>query len=226
MNITESFKGFALLGAEWVMWVLVALSLISIAIMIERAIYFFGQRPDVTALIDDVRKLLRTSDFQGVRKRLEGVKGVAPAVALDAMSEAERGSEAVSEAAASAMVRERLRLERNLAYLGTVGNNAPFVGLFGTVIGIIQAFNELSLNTSGGAAAVMAGISEALVATAVGLLVAIPAVIAFNYFKNRQKTVMENVDQLENTLLAFMGTREQSGVRAISDGNPRASQVA
>lgn len=202
MNITETFKGFSLLGAEWVMWVLVALSLISIAIMIERAIYFFGQRPNVATLIDDVRKLLRTSDFAGVRKRLESVKGVAPTVALDAMTEAERGSDAVSEAAASAMVRERLRLERNLAYLGTVGNNAPFVGLFGTVIGIIQAFNELSLNTAGGASAVMAGISEALVATAVGLLVAIPAVAAFNTFQRRIKALLGDADALVHTLLS------------------------
>jgi biopolymer transport protein ExbB len=202
MNITESFKGFALLGAEWVMWVLVVLSLVSIAIMIERVIYFFGQRPNVALLIDDVRKLLRSSDFAGVRKRLEGVKGVAPAVALNAMAEVENGPEAVDEAAASAMIRERLRLERNLAYLGTVGNNAPFVGLFGTVIGIIQAFNELSLNTSGGASAVMSGISEALVATAVGLLVAIPAVAAFNTFQRRIKALLGDADALVHTLLS------------------------
>ena len=202
MNITESFKGFALLGAEWVMWVLVALSLISIAIMIERVIYFFGQRPNVSLLIDEVRKLLRANDYDGVKQRLGQVKGVAPAVALDALSEVDRGSEAVSEAAASAMIRERLRLERNLAYLSTVGNNAPFVGLFGTVIGIIQAFNELSLNTAGGASAVMAGISEALVATAVGLLVAIPAVAAFNTFQRRIKALLGDADALVHTVLS------------------------
>jgi len=208
MNITESFKGFALLGAGWVMWVLVVLSLISIAIMIERVIYFFGQRPNVSLLIDDVRKLLRADDYEGVKRRLQSVKGVAPAVALNALAEVDRGVGAVGEAAASAMIRERLRLERNLAYLGTVGNNAPFVGLFGTVIGIIQAFNELSLNTSGGASAVMSGISEALVATAMGLLVAIPAVAAFNTFQRRIKALLGDADALVHTLLSGLSNEE------------------
>jgi biopolymer transport protein ExbB len=210
MSITESFKGFALLGAEWVMWVLIVLSLISIAIMIERAIFFFGQRPNVTAIIDDLRKLLHDGDIAGARKRLEGAKGVAPAVGRVALTEAERGTEAVGEAAASAMIRERLLLERNLAYLGTVGNNAPFVGLFGTVIGIIQAFNDLSLNSTGGAATVMAGISEALVATAVGLLVAIPAVAAFNVFQRRIKTLMGDSDALVHAVLAGLSVDQLS----------------
>lgn len=213
MSVTESFKGFALLGAEWVMWVLIVLSLISIAIMIERAIFFFGQRPNVTAIIDDLRKLLHDGDIAGARKRLEGVKGVAPSVGRVALVEAERGTEAVAEAAASAMIRERLLLDRNLAYLGTVGNNAPFVGLFGTVIGIIQAFNELSLNSTGGAATVMGGISEALVATAVGLLVAIPAVAAFNVFQRRIKALMGDSDALVHAVLAGLSVDRGPGRR-------------
>jgi biopolymer transport protein ExbB len=208
MNIVERFLGLALLGAEWVMWILVALSVVSIAMMVERAIFFFGQRPDVGTLIEALRTRLAQADFEGARKHLEGMKGVAPAVGRAALAEAERGATAVDEAAASAMVRQRLGLERNLAFLGTVGNNAPFVGLFGTVIGIIQAFHELSFNTQGGAAAVMSGISEALVATAMGLLVAIPAVVAFNIFKRRISTLLGDADALVHAVLSGLH-REQ-----------------
>ncbi|MDJ0764634.1 MAG: MotA/TolQ/ExbB proton channel family protein [Myxococcota bacterium] len=202
MSIIDSFLRFSLLGAEWVMWVLIILSLISIAVMIERVICFFGQRPAIGPVIEDLTASLRKADIEGARKRVANAKGVAATVARAALSEAERGPAAADEAAAGALVRERLRLERNLVFLGTVGNNAPFVGLFGTVIGIILAFHELSLNTQGGAGAVMAGISEALVATAIGLLVAIPAVAAFNAFQRRIKAITGDATAMVHAILA------------------------
>jgi biopolymer transport protein ExbB len=204
MSITETFKGFALMGAEWVMWVLVALSVVSISIMIERAIYFVGQRPDVAALIADLRKALAGGDRAAAAKRLEGVKGVSAAVARAMIADAGLGAASAAEAGAGAAAGEKLRLEKNLAFLGTVGNNAPFIGLFGTVIGVIQAFHDLSLNTKGGAATVMSGISEALVATAMGLLVAIPAVVAFNIFQRRIRALLGDAESLQHALLAAL----------------------
>ena len=103
---------------------------------------------------------------------------------------------------ASAKSRLRIDLERNLGVLGTLGNNAPFIGLFGTVLGIIKAFADLSRNQAGGAGAVMSGISEALVATAVGLMVAIPAVIAFNYFQGRVRKALARVDAMAHLVLS------------------------
>jgi biopolymer transport protein ExbB len=204
MNIIDSFLGFTLLGAEWVMWVLVVLSLVSITIMVERTIYFWGQRPDVSAIIMQVRKSIASKDLPGAQKQLDAAKGVAATVAGAAFEEAAHGPAAFEEAASGVLILERLRLERNLAFLGTVGNNAPFIGLFGTVIGVIQAFDALSLNTQGGASTVMAGISEALVATAIGLLVAIPAVIAFNIFQRRIKTLIGDTNALIHAILATL----------------------
>ena len=77
----------------------------------------------------------------------------------------------------SLIIQEKHKMDKGLVILGTLGNNAPFIGLFGTVIGIIKAFHDLAQNPEGGPSVVMAGVSEALVATAVGILVAIPAVI-------------------------------------------------
>ena len=82
------------------------------------------------------------------------------------------------------------------------GNNAPFIGLFGTVLGIIKAFSDLSRNQTGGAEVVMAGISEALVATAVGLLVAIPAVVAFNTLQGKIRRAMGRVDAMAHLILS------------------------
>ncbi len=202
MNIIESFKGFSLLGAEWVMWVLIFLSIISITIMIERFVFFIGQRIDIQSFGRELADLLRKQDFSGAANLAKKRKGIAAAVARSAVAEAEHGPEALDEAAQGAIITERMRLEKKLAFLGTVGNNAPFIGLFGTVIGIIQAFHDLSLDTQGGAQTVMGGISEALVATAIGLLVAIPAVAAFNVFQRRIKTIMGDADALTHMLLA------------------------
>jgi biopolymer transport protein ExbB len=114
---------------------------------------------------------------------------------------------------------ERMRLERNLAFLGTLGNNAPFIGLFGTVLGIIRSFHDLAGNQAGGVGIVMAGISEALVATAVGLLVAIPAVIGFNFFNRRVRQVLANVDALAHVVLAQLkGEGDPLATATAGDG--------
>ena len=104
------------------------------------------------------------------------------------------GDKELTAAVEGAKARERLRLERNLAFLATLGSNGPFIGLFGTVLGIIKAFHDLASSQAGGASTVMSGISEALVTTAVGLLVAIPAVVALNYFSRCVKVRLAEVD--------------------------------
>jgi biopolymer transport protein ExbB len=108
---------------------------------------------------------------------------------------------------ASVRARERLNLEKHLGILGTLGNNAPFIGLFGTVLGIIKAFHDLGQMGSKGAAVqqtVMAGISQALVATAVGLAVAIPAVIGYNVLTRRVKTVSGRAQALGHALVGHL----------------------
>jgi biopolymer transport protein ExbB len=87
-------------------------------------------------------------------------------------------------------------------YLATVGSNAPFVGLFGTVLGIMRAFHDLSLKSADAMEAVMAGIAEALVATAVGLFVAIPAVVLYNLFSRWVRGRMSRSDSLADLVVA------------------------
>jgi biopolymer transport protein ExbB len=118
-----------------------------------------------------------------------------------------RGIEAVSEAMLCAKARERMGMEAYLYILGTLGNNAPFVGLFGTVIGIIRASVDLARAQAArqaGGAAVMSGVFEALVATAVGLLVALPAVFAFNFFQRRVRLRLLQTDAMAHLVLSFL----------------------
>jgi biopolymer transport protein ExbB len=203
MRITERLLAFTLLGSEWVLWLLIALSVISVTVMVERAISMAAPRPDIEALARRLLALLGEGDYQGARDALGPPRSPEVRVALMGIAELPRGRNAALEAMASARSQERLRLERYLGILGTLGNNAPFIGLFGTVLGIIKAFADLARNQGGGGAAVvMRGISEALVATAVGLIVAIPAVIAFNVFQGKVRRTLGRVDAVAHLILS------------------------
>lgn len=207
-NITERFLDFALLGAEWVMWLLVVLSVVSVYVMIERIIFFGSVSRGDTELRRRLVTALGDGAFDKVIEMTKGTPGVGARIVGEMAAQARRGRAAVEAAMTGGRAEEKIRLERNLSFLGTLGANAPFIGLFGTVLGIIQAFNELSRSgiSPGGqqSASVMAGISEALVATAVGLLVAIPAVVAYNIFQRRVKRTLAQADGLTSAALALI----------------------
>jgi biopolymer transport protein ExbB len=203
MRLSERLLSFTLLGSEWVLWLLVALSVLSVAIMVERLLATGGRLADFDGFAVRLGPLLARGDVAGAREAVGGARSPEARVALAGLAEFERGRTAAAEAMSSAKSRERLGLERNLGILGTLGANAPFIGLFGTVLGIIKAFADLGRNrASGGAEVVMAGISEALVATAVGLMVAIPAVISFNFLQGRVRRAMGRIDAVAHLILS------------------------
>jgi biopolymer transport protein ExbB len=200
-------------GATWVLWLLFSLSVLSIAVMLDRARVFVGQRDDVAELVQSLHCLLGQGDLAGARKRLVESRSAAAHVALAGLAQWERGAAAAQQAMAAATGLQRARLERRLLFLGTVGNNAPFIGLLGTVIGVVGAFEALG-STSLAASApamqlaperVMSTIAEALVATAVGLVVAIPAVAVFNYFQGLLAATLSDAETLGHVVLSHIG---------------------
>ena len=207
MSLTDLFLRVTFLGAEWVMWLLVFLSIVSVSIMVERAIYFSSRRVNVDTLSAQLTTMLRAGNVEHALRLVEGSKAIECVVLAAGLAEVHRGVHAVSETMQSAKARERLRLEAYLPILGTLGNNAPFVGLLGTVLGIIKASHDLTTAQAANqaaASAVMGGVFEALVATAVGLFVAIPAVVAFNFFQRRVRAAISRVDSLAHLLLSVM----------------------
>ena len=200
-------------GSGWVMWVLIGLSVLSVAIILERAWFFLSLRDDIGRLAKDLQNSLRTG-IAAAKKRMSVSPSAEAAVVMAGLEMADCGPAAVEEAMDGAAAIQRIKLEKRLAFLGTLGNNAPFIGLFGTVIGVMIAFGKLSPDQTSGQAAgvskdVMTGISEALVATAVGIFVAIPAVAFNNLFQRLTKATLANTDALRKTLLAFLKTDER-----------------
>lgn len=188
-------------GSRWVLLLLIGLSLVAVAVILERVLFFVVERtPQKT--VDDALGLMRKGDFKAAVAVLSGRRSMPVAVARVCLANADAGPASIEEHAASVVETERLRYERGLAFLGTLGNNAPFIGLFGTVLGIIRAFHDLSVDTGTGSAAVMAGIAEALVATGVGLLVALPAVAAYNGFVRLVETSTTSSNAVTHAILA------------------------
>jgi biopolymer transport protein ExbB len=192
-------------GSSWVLYLLLGLSLAAVAVMIERLWFFMQERPPRAALAAALLAL-RRSGANDALARLSGARSMQAAVARACLRHAGDGPAAVEERKAGAIEQERARYEQRLAFLGTLGNNAPFVGLFGTVLGIIRAFHDLAGNSMQGTQAVMAGIAEALVATGIGLIVALPAVATYNAFTRYVERSTSAAEVLAHEILAVIKT--------------------
>jgi len=227
----ERLLDIAGVGGTVVLVLLLALSVISIGLILERLVYFRRRRFDAVAIAGEVVAGLAAGDHGAVLVRLRALRAVEADVVREALGWYDAGPEAFTEILKKGLADRRKQFESGLVFLGTLGNNAPFIGLFGTVLGIIVAFRELSsaaANVAGGAGNmnnVMSGIAEALVSTAVGILVAVPAVIFFNIFQRRTVAIEDNVGALGNAVCAQMSreAKRESGQLDATGSAPTAT---
>jgi biopolymer transport protein ExbB len=205
----QALKAFALVGGDWILYLLLFLSLWCLAVIVDRFRAFRVLAGSNEGSLGEVEALLIAGRLPEAARRLGEARSVEASVLRECLSAKGLDREGLQEVFESAKIKQRLLLERHLLVLGTLGNNAPFIGLFGTVLGIIKAFNDLALQGTAGSTVVMRGISEALVATALGLLIAIPAVVAYNHFQGRIKRSLSNADRLGRLLLARVPSRKR-----------------
>jgi biopolymer transport protein ExbB len=202
MNLFDRLSALTEHGSLWVLWLLVCLSVLALTVAIERAILFVSSRDDVLALRRELRQMLSDGNIALARRRLEHSPSFEARVAVAGL-DAENAASAEQRMRGENQV-ARLTMERHLGFLGTLGNNAPFIGLLGTVIGIVRAFRELGHTKGQVSAALMAEVGEALVATAVGLLVALPAIALFNLFQRTIRARLSRADALSGEVLAHL----------------------
>ncbi len=224
--LTEFFLRATNVGAEWVLWGLVLLSIISVGMIVERVLYFRRNKVDAEQLGSQLELRLQNGDVRGANELVQGATSIECKVVAAGLSEITRGAQVCGEAMLSVKARERRYLDQSLAVLGSIGSNAPFVGLLGTVLGIIKAAHDLVGATPGAASdpnAVMAGVFEALVATAVGLFVAVPAVLSFNYFQRQVKVTLLQTDALAHLVLSrcaiVVAARQRAANSVASSGS-------
>jgi biopolymer transport protein ExbB len=209
MDLSRAFVEFAQLGANWVLWLLIVLSIISVGVMIDRALWLRNRDTDTERFTRELRGAFERNEIDRLEAKYAADQAVPIQVGLRGLSVRAQGPDAVAEAMHSERARWRRAADRNLIVLGTLGNNVPFVGLFGTVLGVINAFQHLAVKSADAEKETLSTIAEALSATAIGLLVAIPAVIAFNFFSRRVRVIMGGADEVAH------------GVLSLVHGNPR-----
>ncbi len=205
--LSQKLIELSMVGAEWVLWLLVALSMAAAAVTFDRMLLFVKTRERIIELEPPLSRALASGDLQSARKATEGdsfVRNVIRA-GLEQIVRLGKDAAAVEQAMLGATARERARYENRLTTLGTIGNAAPFLGLFGTVLGIVQAFYQMGKFGAAEAAnnkIIMTAIGEALVTTGLGLMVAIPSVAAFNWAKSSIASRLKHTESLMRALLS------------------------
>lgn len=209
--MTDNFFAIAQVVHTATLWTLILLSILSLAFILERLFTLTKVKNESARISEQLKEILQSNNLAELevlgkdRKSLEG-RGLSYGL----RHIHEKGVSGLEEIFSAYALNERPNLERYLGFLATVGSNAPFIGLLGTVFGIMDAFRSMA-QSQGDAQAVMVGISKALVATAVGLMVAIPAVIAYNYFQKQVKGVLQSLESVKELCLAYA----KSGVKKV-----------
>lgn len=201
--LIEKIFSIAQTGANWILWLLLILSVISLGIIFERFVTLKKIRKDSQKMQSRIKDILHShslNEIEEISKDRETLEGKAVSYGFRHIKE--NGENGLEEIFNTFSLVEKPQLESNLNFLATLGANAPFIGLLGTVLEIMRAINTIGTNQAD-MAGVMVGIAGALVATAVGLAVAIPAVVAYNYFQRQVKQILQGVDTVKELCLAY-----------------------
>jgi biopolymer transport protein ExbB len=188
----------------WDMWILLLISIILVAITIERLVFLQMQHADVRGLLRAIGQKVAADDLPGAINVAQGRRGMLARVLEFGLKRGDKNRADITDALSISLMEHLNALERNLPIIGTIAVISPFVGLFGTVLGIIRAFNDIALKGNSSPAVVAAGVAEALITTATGLGIAILAVVLFNYFKARIKAYNQEMIVAANQLAEML----------------------
>jgi biopolymer transport protein ExbB/TolQ len=188
------------------MYILLFCSLLSVTILLERIIYYRKRSAIKRAeFMTKIRRVLKTGDVERAMLICEETDTPFTQVIFSGLELHGQSEKEISNAMEREITIETAKLERYTSIVGTIGNTAVYIGLFGTVLGIIRAFHDIAAAGAGGMSIVIGGVAEALVCTATGLFVAIPAVIAFNYFAKRVEHFVNDMELCASELIDLMG---------------------
>jgi len=188
----------------WDMWLLLALSIVGLAVVIERLWFFATQHGDTKGLLRQIGQKISADDIPGAINICRSQRGMLPRILEFGLQRGEKNRADITDALSIALMEHLNSLERYLGIVGTIAVIAPFVGLFGTVLGIIRAFDDIALKGNSTPAVVAAGVSEALITTASGLIIAVIAVVFFNYFKTRIKAYNQEMIVAANQMAEML----------------------
>lgn len=202
--LSEKIFTLAHYADQAVLFVLVMMSVVSVGMIFERYLSLKKVSENSLEIRSKIKKILANNNLNGFEELANDTTSLEGRAASQALRHIkESGVQGSEEMFSAFMLNEKPELEKYLAVLATIASNAPFIGLLGTVLGIMKAFNDLAQATDAGQQTVMAGISVALIATAAGLFVAIPAGVFYNYYTRRVKAIFVSLESVKELALAY-----------------------
>jgi len=208
----STFWGYMEQGGP-VMWPLLAFSVLGLAVAIERFFALRKARVNVNEFLAKVRKALMVNrSLRDAVKICEQYQGPVASVMKAGLLKFGQPKEDIEKTIENAALFEMGRLERGLSVLATTANIAPLLGFLGTVTGMIGSFDALAKQGLSNPAAVFAGVSEALITTATGLIIAIPIQLLYNYFMTKINKFVRDIETAANMLIETFGEMDRSGI--------------
>jgi biopolymer transport protein ExbB len=202
--LSEKIFALARYADQAVLTILLLMSVISIGMIFERYLTLKKISDNSVSVRQKIKNLLTRNDLKKFEELAEDVTTLEGRAASQSLQHLKQnGNTGFEEVFNTFILSEKPELEKYLGALATIASNAPFVGLLGTVLGIMKAFNDLAQSAEAGQQTVMAGISVALVSTAAGLFVAIPAGVFYNYFTRKVKAVYSSLESVKELGLAY-----------------------
>ena len=195
---------FQIFKSSWVMDLLLLVSIMALAFVIERYVFWLRRRKSGGKLFNRIKNLLRSGRKEEALELLRGRKDPVSNLIRIALENDDLDEDGMNELLESTVLDERRAMERYLGALGSIGTIAPLLGLLGTVVGLIKAFHNIAVTGSGGPAVVASGIAEALLTTAFGLIIAIPVVVLYNYFANKALDTVNEMEAMKSKLLYLL----------------------
>jgi biopolymer transport protein ExbB len=205
----ESMYKIAEASANFILYFMGFLSVVSLAIIVERFLTLSKISKNSKSIGLKFQEVISTQDtakMKDLSNYNQSLEGKALGYGLNYLNK--NSENGLDELFSSFKTMEKPKLEGNLYILGTIASNAPYIGLLGTVMGIMKAFNDLGNSPGQGNEVVMTGIGHALVSTAIGLALAIPAVIAFNFFSKKVALILNNIDATKDLCLLFSKSKK------------------
>ncbi len=202
--LTERLIIISSIAHEGILWSLMLLSVISVAVMMDRFFFLRNARLESALILSEMMSAVESGRNAHMKLIYDKYSllpmGYILQIAWDYILN--KGSSGLEELINSQILTRKLSLEKRLGFLATLGSNAPFIGLLGTIFGVMESFEALG-SPNGSVDIVMVGISKALVATAVGLVVAIPAITAYNYLQKQWKIIVYQMESMKEVALSF-----------------------
>ncbi|MBN1384185.1 MAG: MotA/TolQ/ExbB proton channel family protein [Elusimicrobia bacterium] len=195
---------------SFAMWLLLVISIVGLTFAIERIRYFMKNRKDIREFCERIKEMIAKGQFREIIDICRKEPAPVSRMIENGLQDPKMDTTIIYELMSNVINREKVHMENNVGTIGTISHIAPLIGLFGTVAGIIKSFYSIALTGSGGSDVIAMGVAEALVTTATGILIAVPAVILYNYFVRKISVIVQALSIVRDEIITELKIKRQA----------------